>query len=855
MDALFLSKRGVMSLAFSLFVTTEIVCAGTLYVDSSGVSPYRTIGAAVEASQSGDTIVIMPGTYRGADNTNITIEDKVLTICSSDPNDPDVAAATVIDCSATVAEFCRAFFVTSTESRANVTFAGLTMVNGIDAFEGGIVLGYEADLALINCTIYGSEVTWWGGGLYVEGGHAAVQGCAFRNNVSLNRKGGAISCKNSVMEITDCTFESNEGNAIYANGSSLALSNCSFRENSGDAGGAIYDFVSATLAFESYLTLTSCTFEKNSASLSGGALYAGYVPTTITRCVFTGNKATGGGAAIASDWTTSVVGNCLFIGNAAGGSGGAILNSHQGDAKVTNCTFTANSAASGGVIASELDSVTRISHCILWGNAASQGQNLSLGGHATGQACSCGITVEYSDVQNGRNSVAKLSGCTLTWGAGNIDADPLFLGPLQDEGDYHLSPDSPCIDAGNSAFIPAAGTVDLAGSSRRYGVAADMGAYEYQGTGPVYRFWSESTGTHFYTISAGERDKLINKYSHIWTWEGIAYYAYYRPTETNLSPVYRFWSPTLGCHFWTVSEAEKNKLRTQMADAWQYEGVVFYAYAAGKQPFDAVPVYRFLSNASGSHFYTVKENEKNKLLTQGAKAWTYEGIGWYAFTGESRLDTAAYTFTGGSQTASYTLTLEAYIDADKAEIDKPLVQLVTQRTSAQMTIDFVSLQTTLDELHVQSATTSHTATISRSGLSIPLSLTVRASFDALCPRGPFDIDPSNGWFANYLSAARTYSAADDTFAYAGTATVAGRATDFNFSGDALLFELSSVGSLESLTLLPEGLYAEMPRTFQWQRPYIQDLLADISVNGHRVRLFVTNMYVGTLSVWEGQAAE
>jgi hypothetical protein len=51
-------------------------------------------------------------------------------------------------------------------------------------------------------------------------------------------------------------------------------------------------------------------------------------------------------------------------------------------------------------------------------------------------------------------------------GTGNIDADPLFVDPVN--GDFHLQPGSPCIDTGdpNSALDPD-------------GTPADMGAYYF----------------------------------------------------------------------------------------------------------------------------------------------------------------------------------------------------------------------------------------------------------------------------------------------------------------------------------------------------------------------------------------
>jgi hypothetical protein len=101
-------------------------------------------------------------------------------------------------------------------------------------------------------------------------------------------------------------------------------------------------------------------------------------------------------------------------------------------------------------------------------------------------------------------------------------------------------------------------------------------------------------------------------------------------SDTSLSPVYRFWSDTIKTHFYTISEGEKQKLINQYADVWVYEGIAFYAYPSGSQPVATKPVYRFLSALNGDHFYTASESDKAKLVAD-PKTWTYEGIVWYAY--------------------------------------------------------------------------------------------------------------------------------------------------------------------------------------------------------------------------------
>ncbi len=91
-------------------------------------------------------------------------------------------------------------------------------------------------------------------------------------------------------------------------------------------------------------------------------------------------------------------------------------------------------------------------------------------------------------------------------GAGNLEADPLFVDPDgadnipgTPDDDLRLQRGSPAIDAGNNAFIPAdlldddgdgnttePAPFDRDGQLRLAGAAVDMGAYERQNPRSVY---------------------------------------------------------------------------------------------------------------------------------------------------------------------------------------------------------------------------------------------------------------------------------------------------------------------------------------------------------------------------------
>ncbi len=629
MDALQFSHRGLVRLVLSLLVSTEIACAGILYVDANGVTGYPTIASAVDVASSGDTVVVRPGTYRGSGNTNVRIEDKSLTIRSTDPNDSAVVAATVVDCSMSDAEYCRAFSVTGVESATDVTIAGLTLINGARTYQGGAVLCIQAGLTLTNCVLRNNAATGWGGGLYLADSTASLRGCTFRGNVSEASFGGALCCRNSVLDIRGCRFESNTGGAVQAYESSLSLNQCSFLDNVGDKGAAVYSYVARDSIPRTYLIVNGGTFARNGATLFGGALCLENVSTAVSGSIFTANVTKGDGGAIYNTWTSPALSNCVFAGNSATATGGAVANWNQSCPTIVNCTFVGNQAGSGGVAAANLGGTTLFRQCILWNNTAAKGKNLYVGSYGAGSGSAAMMTVQYCDVQSGKTSAAVDAGCTLDWGQDNLEENPLFI--WASGNDYHLSCDSPCIDTGDPKFDPA-DEVDLDGSPRVFGSLVDLGAFEFQGRGPVYRFWSASQGTHFYTLKGSERDKLISQYAQQWRFEGIAFYAYFKRSETNLTPVYRFWSPLSGAHMYTTSDAEKEKMRREMSKDWWYEGVVFYTYPERKQPANAVPVYRFASLESADHFYTVNEDEKDELLGPGAGRWVYEGVAWYAFS-------------------------------------------------------------------------------------------------------------------------------------------------------------------------------------------------------------------------------
>jgi hypothetical protein len=99
----------------------------------------------------------------------------------------------------------------------------------------------------------------------------------------------------------------------------------------------------------------------------------------------------------------------------------------------------------------------------------------------------------------------------------------------------------------------------------------------------------------------------------------------------DLSPVYQFRSDKLGDHLYTIDEAEKARLQRDLAGIWTFEGIAFYAYPPDRAPVGSKPVYRFWSDRLGHHSFPAGESEKQRLVDNSAQGWTSEGIAWYAF--------------------------------------------------------------------------------------------------------------------------------------------------------------------------------------------------------------------------------
>ncbi|RYF21736.1 MAG: hypothetical protein EOO77_05470 [Oxalobacteraceae bacterium] len=96
----------------------------------------------------------------------------------------------------------------------------------------------------------------------------------------------------------------------------------------------------------------------------------------------------------------------------------------------------------------------------------------------------------------------------------------------------------------------------------------------------VFRFYDNVRGTHFFTASVSERDSIIASRSDLLYEPNSTFYENTVALPGDL-PVYRFFDQNLGTHFYTGDQNEFNGLTTQSSATYRadltFEGISFYA--------------------------------------------------------------------------------------------------------------------------------------------------------------------------------------------------------------------------------------------------------------------------------------
>ncbi len=138
----------------------------------------------------------------------------------------------------------------------------------------------------------------------------------------------------------------------------------------------------------------------------------------------------------------------------------------------------------------------------------------------------------------------------------------------------------------------------------------------------VHRFYQFKTGSHLYTTDQNEINVVKAKSAAgelSYQDEGEKYTvlasnkdALTGETIAGVKPIYRFFNTQTGSHLYTMDENEKTFIEQKLTN-YSSEGVKYHAFEFEPAAIETIPVFRMLNSDSGSHLYTIDRNELNNI--------------------------------------------------------------------------------------------------------------------------------------------------------------------------------------------------------------------------------------------------
>ena len=370
----------------------------------------------------------------------------------------------------------------NSELSSNPQLANCSFSENTSDDNGGAIYNYHCNPRFLRCEFTKNHAKEDGGAIRNDQSSPALDTCIFNGNTSANGSGLYNLCSSPTLR--HCTFRGNSaghgGGGIYNNTDCRSiLTDCSFIGNAARFGGGMYNLQSAP-------ELVSCTFNENTANEGGGGIsnFEGSSPK-LTKCVFAGNLADINGGAIVNHDDRPVFVDCTFTRNRAGNVGGAMTFSTRSCPRLECCILNENSSAqSGGAMFIWEDCKPVLINCTFTGNSSlTTGGGLFIGNNSSATLTSCVLWGDKPDelCLDASRIVATYSNIRRAdrqpWpGLGNINADPLFTDPKS--SDFHLLPDSPCVNAGDPNYAVTPDATDIDGEPRIMGGRVDMGADE-----------------------------------------------------------------------------------------------------------------------------------------------------------------------------------------------------------------------------------------------------------------------------------------------------------------------------------------------------------------------------------------
>ena len=141
-------------------------------------------------------------------------------------------------------------------------------------------------------------------------------------------------------------------------------------------------------------------------------------------------------------------------------------------------------------------------------------------------------------------------------------------------------------------------------------------------TDVVHRFYHFEKGFHLYTTDDVEIDYVREKSA-----TGELSYRYEAEkfrvlsddkdaltgaTLEGVEAIYRYFNTETGSHLYTTDEVERAYIEENLPN-YNFEGIKYHAFETQPEGIETIPVFRLLNSITGSHLYTIDQNELNYI--------------------------------------------------------------------------------------------------------------------------------------------------------------------------------------------------------------------------------------------------
>ncbi len=339
-----MTQKSITALVFCMLLPIVATHATTIYVPDN----YPTVQGAIDASISGDSVIVRPGVYY----ENIDFVGKTIVLQSE--LGPQV---TTIDGSQSGSVV---IFKSGESSSARIE--GFTLTNGTGTVEssssrGGAIFCTQWAAPAIRNNVISANTAYSGGGISCGfySSPLIIENVIQDNSVpgEYSQGAGLYVSTNSTPTIESNTITNNTAPGTYSTGGGISCHSSTadiFRNtisaNTAASGGGVH------CAYNAYINLERNLIERNTAVVNGGGIMTGYSSPRIAENRIAENSAIDGGG-IFCGYGSPIIEDNLIVGhdmiNTANSTGGGVFLSSSACTLRGN-TICINSAEHGGGI-------------------------------------------------------------------------------------------------------------------------------------------------------------------------------------------------------------------------------------------------------------------------------------------------------------------------------------------------------------------------------------------------------------------------------------------------------------------------------------------------------------------------